>query len=195
MNALNDAQAALADAEAHAATLPDAAPPIVPAIDRKLSGLARQILDWKPPSRVEAPECFTCGRSYSRGEGRFCSSRCRQGFDDGFPAHEPNYVRRITNIPLGDWRVVAGPPDVAVGSCPWQVFLNQPRRPKRRRKVISGLSPTNSNFVENNPTDSVACKGDLDEPPARRVAVSVWKAAAQAAKEKDDNEQTFSARK
>jgi hypothetical protein len=57
-------------------------------VKTKLQRLARQLLDWKPLARVDAPECFTCGRGYHRGDGRFCSPRCRHGFDDGFSPYE-----------------------------------------------------------------------------------------------------------
>ena len=54
----------------------------------KVERLARVILEWKPTTPSDAPECFICGRSYHRGDGRYCCSRCRQGFDDGFPPYE-----------------------------------------------------------------------------------------------------------
>ena len=34
-------------------------------------------------------DCFACGRSYCPGDGRFCSTRCRAAFDDGFPPYAP----------------------------------------------------------------------------------------------------------
>jgi hypothetical protein len=46
----------------------------------------------KAPS---TPACFACGRNYTyRGpngddSGRFCSSRCREAYDAGFPRYEP----------------------------------------------------------------------------------------------------------
>jgi hypothetical protein len=45
------------------------------------------------------PECFACGRSYSRGDGRFCGSKCRAGYDAGGPRHEPS--RPTFNLPIG----------------------------------------------------------------------------------------------
>ena len=40
----------------------------------------------------EAPECFSCGRTFHctgpDGSGRFCSVRCRGWFDDGNPPYE-----------------------------------------------------------------------------------------------------------
>jgi len=90
-----------------------------------------------------AAQCHTCGRSYlyqaslpnSDDSGRFCSARCPETYDAGLPAYDSNYVRRITNMPLNAWRVVAGPPGVEIGSCPWQQFLDwRPRRKRRRWK-------------------------------------------------------------
>jgi hypothetical protein len=37
---------------------------------------------------VEYPTCFACARTYSRGDGRFCSSVCRNAYDDGYPARK-----------------------------------------------------------------------------------------------------------
>src|SRR5262249_3108208 len=55
--------------------------------------------------KPDAAQCHACGRSYlsrptprdSDDSGRFCSVRCRETYDAGMPAYEPNYVRRITN--------------------------------------------------------------------------------------------------
>jgi hypothetical protein len=41
--------------------------------------------------RDVSPTCFACGRSYSRGHGRFCSTRCRDAFDAGAPAWQPRF--------------------------------------------------------------------------------------------------------
>jgi hypothetical protein len=44
---------------------------------------------WKGEDVRPVTECFACGRAYSRGDGRFCTSRCREAFDAGFPPYEP----------------------------------------------------------------------------------------------------------
>lgn len=49
--------------------------------------IARDILA-KRPSSPEALTCFACGRPYSRGDGRFCSGKCRPAFDAGFTPGE-----------------------------------------------------------------------------------------------------------
>ncbi len=51
----------------------------------EIAGLALRI-------PAEPAACFACGRSYCRGDGRFCSSRCRTAFDAGFPPYEPQVV-------------------------------------------------------------------------------------------------------
>jgi predicted nucleic acid-binding Zn ribbon protein len=38
-------------------------------------------------------ECFACGRSFIKGDGRFCSPRCRDGFDAGLPPFQQHEAR------------------------------------------------------------------------------------------------------
>jgi hypothetical protein len=56
-------------------------------------------------SSSEAIACFSCGRSflYTTGNdfGRFCSARCREWFDAGYPAHRPLDTSRLCNLPIG----------------------------------------------------------------------------------------------
>jgi len=63
------------------------------------------------PATPEAQTCFACGRSYAKGDGRFCSVRCRDAFDNGNPA----YGQARAQAPSTDWVVIAGPPGT-VGS-------------------------------------------------------------------------------
>jgi hypothetical protein len=68
--------------------------------------------------------CFSCGYTFvyqgRRGElnGRFCSMRCRDWYDDGNPSHEQQreHERKLLNAPFADLVVVAGPPNVKPGS-------------------------------------------------------------------------------
>jgi hypothetical protein len=53
--------------------------------DRMTAGRARQI-------RPEPAACFVCDRSFSGGDGRFCSTRCRSAYDAGFPAYASQAV-------------------------------------------------------------------------------------------------------
>jgi hypothetical protein len=60
--------------------------------------------------------CFSCGQTFvykgRHGElnGRFCSLRCQQWFDDGNPSYEEQreHEQKLINAPLGDLVVVAG---------------------------------------------------------------------------------------
>ena len=82
---------------------------------RLAEAIERDLLRERPAAR-EPQACFVCGRSYSRGapkadsssESRFCSVRCRDAFDNGFPP----YDRPAGHPKIGDtpWVVVAGPP-------------------------------------------------------------------------------------
>ena len=50
--------------------------------------------------RNQTQDCFTCGMTFlpPRGNGRFCSSRCRDAYDAGLPAYDEHYVRRLTSL-------------------------------------------------------------------------------------------------
>jgi hypothetical protein len=56
-------------------------------------------------------ECHTCGRDmlyqghHGDDSGHFCSTRCRELFDDGFPPYEPVNLRKLF---AATWRVTAG---------------------------------------------------------------------------------------
>jgi hypothetical protein len=65
---------------------------MLPNIDTPSARLARALLrdrDNKQQPSSSSSSCFVCGRSYSHGDGRFCSTRCRSAFDAGMPAYEP----------------------------------------------------------------------------------------------------------
>jgi DNA-directed RNA polymerase subunit M/transcription elongation factor TFIIS len=42
----------------------------------------------KQAANAASQECFACGRSFCKGDGRFCSTRCRDGFDAGLPPYQ-----------------------------------------------------------------------------------------------------------
>ena len=74
--------------------------------DSKTQRLARALLrDRAPSAKPPAPTCFTCGRSYWRCDGRFCSTRCREAFDAGFPPYDPSYADKTNprwySLPIG----------------------------------------------------------------------------------------------
>jgi hypothetical protein len=66
---------------------------------------------------------------------RFCSTRCREAYDAGFPAWDENTEmngHRLTPL-LTELRVVVGPPDVEIGSNPYQSVIAASER--KRRKI------------------------------------------------------------
>jgi hypothetical protein len=67
---------------------------------RLAAAIERDLLRSAPKPQ-SAPPCFTCGRSYSRGDGRFCHPRCRSAFDAGAPAYEPPDLGRFYSLPKG----------------------------------------------------------------------------------------------
>jgi hypothetical protein len=68
--------------------------------------------------------CWSCGHTYvyrgRRGDlnGNFCSMRCQAWYDDGNPTYERQCEResKLLGASLGSLVVVAGPPDLEVGS-------------------------------------------------------------------------------
>jgi hypothetical protein len=107
----------------------------------KMSRLAASIqrdLLRAEPTRTRAPECFACGRSFmplpSTGDDNvhaFCSARCRQAYDAGFPAHNSGKVD-VFAVPLSAWRVVAGPPGVEIGSQYYAPIIEAVERQRKR---------------------------------------------------------------
>jgi hypothetical protein len=77
---------------------------------RLAEAIARDIL--KPAAKPQqSRDCFACGRSFTyRGpcgddSGRFCSSRCRIGFEAGLPPYDPDYASKTNprwySLPIG----------------------------------------------------------------------------------------------
>jgi hypothetical protein len=60
--------------------------------------IARDTLAECPAAKPAAPSCFICGRSYGKGDGRFCSTNCRQGYDAGLSPCENHRLR--CSLPL-----------------------------------------------------------------------------------------------
>jgi hypothetical protein len=78
---------------------------------KKLAAAIEQDLLAKRPKSEPTPECFACGCGYmpkppmGDDSTRFCSVRCREAYDAGFPAHDPTYASkknpRWYSLPLG----------------------------------------------------------------------------------------------
>lgn len=68
-------------------------------------------------------KCHSCGYTYSKGRGLcadwFCSERCLEWFNKGNPLYGSASTGK------GPYRIVAGPPDLKIGS----VYSNDNRKP------------------------------------------------------------------
>ena len=115
--------------------------------------------------------CFACGRGYCRGDGRFCSTRCREAFDAGFPpAPDLHYARAMINVPLSAWRIVAGPPGIEIGARFYESILDRKsdgrgvvRHAKKRRNFAKQLNGLQGRFSD----WSVPANAALDQPIKR----------------------------
>jgi predicted nucleic acid-binding Zn ribbon protein len=71
---------------------------------RLADAIVREILSERIPPQPTAA-CLICGRKLARGGARFCSSRCREAFDAGFPAFDPDYASKSNprwySLPIG----------------------------------------------------------------------------------------------
>src|SRR5262249_23632559 len=89
---------------------PEAAAPLS-RVERLSAQLLRDRAAQAEPARSQSMACFSCGRSFTyrgpRGDdsGRFCSVRCRECYDAGHPAYDPDYASknnpRWYNLPIG----------------------------------------------------------------------------------------------
>ncbi len=109
-------------------------------------------------------ECFLCGRGMKPHGSRFCSPRCREAFDRGFPRHDPHHARSVMRLPLGGWKVVApasgSPPAGASYYGPLLDGLRAARSARsRRQKVASGPESQKPKSVKNTAALSMGCKG------------------------------------
>ena len=89
------------------------------------SGLAAQIeadIIGRETSRHNIVPCRVCAHAFiyrgRRGDlnGNFCSLHCQSWYDDGKPEIDHNPTATASKTPLTGRRVVAGPPDLEVGS-------------------------------------------------------------------------------
>jgi hypothetical protein len=61
----------------------------------------------RPTPTKTTAECFACGREYlyrdtdGDDSGRFCSTRCREAYDAGFPAHASKGSQHWHSLPMG----------------------------------------------------------------------------------------------
>ena len=95
-------------------------------------------------------------KSAQRGDGRFCSTRCREAFDAGFPPAPDysNHIRAMTDVPLSAWRIVAGPPGIEIGAQFYASVLDRkndgrgsPPLVKKRRKFPHEINDLQGRFL------------------------------------------------
>ena len=136
--------------------------------------MTRHIEGTRPIDDETCATCFACGRGYCKGEGRFCSTRCREAFDAGFPpAPDLHYARAMINVPLSAWRVVAGPPGIEIGAQFYDLPNRKERRKNGRRRIVRPAKKRRNfirkiNKLQASPASwSVPANAKLDQPIKR----------------------------
>jgi hypothetical protein len=98
----------------------------------------------------------------------FCSMRCSEWYNAGNPPH--GTLRQVTDVPLCEWRVVAGPPSIDIGSSYYGTLLdrNRPRRgiepselirPRRQCKACTRPLPVWDARGKKVPSNRTLCDG------------------------------------
>jgi predicted nucleic acid-binding Zn ribbon protein len=116
--------------------------------------IERELLREPSTPKHQTAKCFLCERDYlyvdTSGDdsGRFCSARCREAYDAGFPRGSDNpglHPELMPNLYGHEgWRVVAGPPGVSIGSLYYDELMAWCERKWQRlakRRVIEPLQP------------------------------------------------------
>ena len=83
------------------------------------AGLAGQIeadLLAGSKSKTSTTHCRLCNGGMVYNGRDYCSDRCAQYATDGVPPHDPAFAKKVFEVPLRSWRVIAGPPNVKSGS-------------------------------------------------------------------------------
>jgi hypothetical protein len=116
----------------------------------------------RPTSVNTSNECFACGRSHMRrpvsgdDNSRFCSARCQDAFDAGFPPYDPNHDRPLSNIPLSGW--------LAAGTRYYEIIL---RGSKAWRRLTKSAEWAPVHKLKNRPKKSnkvSGLQGDFSGP-------------------------------
>jgi hypothetical protein len=134
--------------------------------------------------RAETPTCYACGRPLipqpSTGDDNthaFCSARCREAYEAGFPAYDPDQFRELARtFDTSKFRVVARPPDVTTYN-PLQGSERLSRGIKRRGSagwVIECFGCGKEFHSEGLRCCSAKCERDC----RRRFAGNIWLTAA-----------------
>jgi hypothetical protein len=131
-------------------------------VSKLADAIARDLLREVAESRPTVAKCFACGRGMVDRGSRFCTDRCRQYYDAGFPTYDPHQARAVTTVPLGAWRIVAGPLGVNIGGRYYDPNVNRPIHSNRaRRKLASRPLSAKPKFVGNNAIAAKGCIGSF----------------------------------
>jgi hypothetical protein len=129
-------------------------------IERLAAALLRE--RERPASTNKSTECFGCGRSFSRrlvhgdDNSRFCSKRCQDAYDAGFPAYDPNRDRALTNVPLSAW--------LLGGSRYFEPVLRGSRAWRRLGKSEEWTTTPNLKIRPKKPSTLNGLQGDFSRP-------------------------------
>ena len=111
----------------------------------KAEKLAAALLADRVKTKIERNDiapCFSCGVTFiskgRRGDlnGRFCSMRCQEWFDDGNPSFEQRKLKGDLYGIIG-WKVVAGPPGIEIGADYYKPLRDAVERRKAKIKPKS----------------------------------------------------------
>lgn len=85
--------------------------------------------------------CRACGHGFMRrGESDYCSERCREWIAAGNPPYDPRPLATVNDVPIEQWRIVAGPPgciNSKTGYHPFAFVCDQVmERQHSRRRVL-----------------------------------------------------------
>jgi predicted nucleic acid-binding Zn ribbon protein len=87
----------------------------------------------REPAETQSTTCEACGRGMVDRGQRCCSERCEQWLVDGNPPHGPGFARKVLDMSIRGWVVIAGPPGVEIGSRPYAELLNAIAEKRTRR--------------------------------------------------------------
>jgi predicted nucleic acid-binding Zn ribbon protein len=115
---------------------------------------------------VPIVHCWVCNHSYRDRGSRFCSARCREHYDSGAPIYDRHRTEKIFDVPLGSWRIIAGPPGAVIGGCYYASILDrrqcwQPRHEPQARKAtrrdVPVMCATCGKVVERRMRGQICC--------------------------------------
>ena len=122
----------------------------------------------REPAEDQSVSCAACGRGMVNRGRRCCSPRCEQWLTDGNPPVDPHLARKALDVPIRAWTVIAGRPDVSVGSRPYADLLDALAEKRANRKVRGAAGKKGSKPQQIEGVDSVGSpriSAGRQEPP------------------------------